>query len=352
MKSMKIKRFVLVLLMISLAVSGLVAAGEPEAEDALAAGGPFNLAVVVPGVTAGSPIYEKLVSGAQRAIDEYPQATMKVIELGFNQAEWTEKLTSIVAAGTYNAVITSNPSMPFIALDVAEQFPDQKFIFVDGFIEGHPQMASFLYNQVEQSYMLGHLAGLITTSDMSGANDGLKVGMIVAQEYPALNKMMIPGFEQGAQAVNGGITLDVRVVGNWYDANKAGELAKSMIDSGVDVIGVIAGGAAPGVFEVAKQRNAYVMYWDDNAYAQAPGVIAGCGSLNQDQLVYEVVMYAIEGMIEYGTGTVVSTSEGYIEFITDDPNYSETVPAGIREKQQEIIDAIKSGDLILEVPEL
>ena len=168
-------------------------------------------------------------------------------------------------------------------------FPNRSLFFVDGYIDGHPQMASYLYNQVEQSYMLGYLAGLITTSDMKGANSDLKIGIVVAQEYPALNKMMVPGFTEGAHAINPDITLDYRVIGNWYDANKAGELAKSMIDTGVDVIGVICGGAAPGVFEVCKEQNKYVMYWDDNSYAKAPGVIAGCGALHQSKLVYEVV---------------------------------------------------------------
>ncbi len=313
---------------------------------------PFKVAVVVPGVAAGSPLYEQLVSGTQMAVDEYSNASMKVVELGFNQAEWMEKMTSIVATGMYDAVITSNPSMPFVCMDIAGQFPEQKFIFVDAFIDGHPQMASFLYNQVEQSYMLGHLAGLITTSDMPGANPDLKIGIIVAQEYPALNKMMIPGFTDGAQAVNPGITLDYRVLGNWYDANKAGELAKSMIDAGVDVIGVICGGAAPGVFEVCKERGKYVMYWDDNSYSKAPGVIAGCGQLQQEKLVYEVVVDAINGNVAYGTGNTFNTKDGYVEFIADDPEYLALIPEDIQAKQKELIDSIIDGSLVLEIPEL
>ncbi|MBI9106577.1 MAG: BMP family ABC transporter substrate-binding protein [Spirochaetales bacterium] len=328
------------------------AAPTVEKEEAPAKAKPFKLAVVVPGVAAGSPLYEQLVAGAQKAVDEYPNASMKVVELGFNQAEWAEKMTSIVATGMYDAVISSNPSMPFVSMDLASQFPDQKFIFVDAFIDGHPQMASYLYNQVEQSYMLGHLAGLITTSKMKGANADLKIGIVVAQEYPALNKMMVPGFLQGAQAINPGITLDYRVVGNWYDANKAAELANSMIDSGVDVIGVICGGAAPGVFKVCGERNKYVMYWDDNSYAKAPGVIAGSGALHQSKLVYEVVVDAINGMVDYGSGTKLHSRDGYIEFVSDDPNYISTVPADIRAKQQKVVDAIMSGEMILKIPEL
>ncbi len=349
---MKKTRKMLFVLLLCAAAPLLSAAGEAEKPDNASGITPFSIAVVVPGVAAGSPIYEQLVAGAERAAAQYAHVETKVVELGFNQAQWAEKLTSIAATGTYDVILTSNPSMPFVSMEVAGQFPDQRFIFVDGFIEGHPQMASFLYNQVEQSYMLGHLAGLITSSSMQGVNEQLKIGFIAAQEYPALNKMIFPGFLEGAQAVDSRITADYRVIGNWYDAAKAGELAKSMIDAGVDVIGVVAGGAAAGVFEAAKQRNAYVMYWDDNAYAQAPGVIAGCGALMQEKLVYEVAVDAVEGRIEYGTARILSARDGYIEFITDDPYYEQTVPAELREQQQALIDAVTAGDIVLEVPEL
>ena len=356
--SRKLSIIILIMFFVSLSV---YASGQNENEESAVEAGdksseenvrPYSLAVVVPGVAAGSPLYEQLVEGAEKAVNEYPGASMKVVELGYNQAEWTEKMTNIVASGAYDAVITSNPSMPYVCLDIAEQFPEQKFIFVDGYISGNQQMASFLYNQVEQSYMLGHLAGLITTGQMPGSNPDLKIGLIVAQEYPALNKMIVPGFMKGAESVNKGIKLDYRVVGNWYDAAKAGELAKSMIDAGVDVIGVVAGGAAQGVFEVCRERGKYVMYWDDNSYSKAPGVIAGCGALHQSQLVYEVVSDAVNGIVDYGTGTVLSARDGYIEFVSSDQNYIDLIPEDIREEQQRVVDSIISGKLVLEAPEL
>jgi simple sugar transport system substrate-binding protein len=94
------------------------------------------------------------------------------------------------------------------------------------------------------------------------------------------------------------------------------------------------------------------MYWDDNSYAKAPGVIAGCGALHQAQLVYEVLVDAINGRVNYGTGVVLHSRDGYMEFITDDPLYISTVPEDIRQKQQKVVDAVMSGELILEIPEL
>ena len=187
---------------------------------------------------------------------------------------------------------------------------------------------------------------------MSGANPDLKAGMIVAQQYPALDKMMVPGYKKGLEAVDSGITMDFRVIGNWYDANKAADLANSMIDGGVDVIATIAGGANQGVINACKERGKYVLYFDSNAFAMAPGVIAGCGLLRQDKLVSEVLTNAIEGKIAYGDARIVNTKQGYVDFIDDDPLYIQTVSEDVRKAMDEKVKDIRSGKLKLEVPEL
>ena len=312
----------------------------------------FDIAVFVPGVVAGSPLYEQMVEGAEKAVAEYEHTTAKVIEGGFNQSEWAEKLTSLAATGQYDIILTSNPAMPFVAAEVMENFPDQKFVNVDAYMEGNPQIYTLLYNQVEQAYFVGYLGGLVTTSDMEGANPDLKAGMIVAQEYPVLLKMIKPGYIKGLEAVDSGIELDYRVIGNWYDANKASDLANSMFDAGVDIILTIAGGANQGVIKAAQERGKYVLYFDAAEYDIAPGVIVGCGILNQTRAVYEAVKKAIEGTLPYGTADVVHTKDGYVDFADGDPLYKKHVPEDVRQKMAEVVEKMRSGELHFEVPEL
>lgn len=118
----------------------------------LFAAGPVNVAIFVPGVAAGSPLYEQLVTGAQKAAEEFPPMTLKVVEAGFNQADWPEKMTSLAATNEYAYILTSNMSMPFICADVAKSFPRQKFIVMDSYLAGNPQIYTLMYNQVEQGY--------------------------------------------------------------------------------------------------------------------------------------------------------------------------------------------------------
>jgi basic membrane lipoprotein Med (substrate-binding protein (PBP1-ABC) superfamily) len=312
----------------------------------------YKIAVFVPGVVAGSPLYEQMVSGTEKAVKEFPNASMKVIEAGFNQGEWQEKMTSLAATGEYDVIVTSNPAMPFITSEVAKAFPKQKFLHLDAYFPGNPQIYSLLYNQVEQAYFTGYLGGLVTTSKMPGANPELKAGMIVAQEYPALTKMMKPGYEEGLHAVNPKIALDYRVIGNWYDANKAADLANSMIDAGVDVILSICGGANQGVIKAAKEKGKYVLYFDSNEYKIAPGTIVGCAVLNQEKAAYERVKAAIQGKLPWGKAEIVGAKDGYVDFADADPLYINNVPEAVRKKMAVIVKKIRSGQLVLQVPQL
>lgn len=158
--------------------------------------------------------------------------------------------------------------------------------------------------------------------------------------------------KKGLKAVDPNITIDYRVIGNWYDAGKAADLTNSMIDAGVDVILTICGGANQGVIKAAEERGKYVLFFDSNEYKIAPGTIVGCGVLDQGRAVYEKVKQAIEGTLQYGKAEIVSTREGYVDFADDDPLYINNVPEDVRNKMDTVVKKMRSGELSFEVPEL
>jgi len=210
------------------------------------------------------------------------------------------------------------------------RFPGQKFIITDAEYEGSPQIRTYSYNQYEQSLFLGYLAGLITTSAMPHANSQKKIGFIAAQEYPLLTMQMVPGFIEGAKLADPEIELDMRIIGNWSDANKASELASAMINSGVDVFTAIAGGAAQGLIRTASERGAYIVWYNTNAYNLAPGIITGCGIMEQKKLTMEILEDALNDRIQYGICETIGVKEGYLGFIFNDPGYK-SLPSDIRE---------------------
>jgi len=310
----------------------------------------YSVAVFVPGVVEGSPTYEMLVAGVKKAVSEAENVNLKVVEGGFNQAEWPQGVTSLAATGSYDLIVTSNPSMPEICNEVSKSFPDQKFLILDGYLTGNKNMYTVLFNQREQAFLVGHFAGLVTTSSMKGVNGEAKVGLLAGQEYPIMNNVILPGFELGLKTVAPKGSVDFRVLGNWYDAGKATELANSMIDSGSDVILTIAGGGNQGVITAARNKGAYVLWYDTVGYEQAPGIVIGSSYVLQDKAAYEKTKAAIEGSLSFGNAIILGVRDGYVGFDTENRLYTKNVPQDVQDAQAAIIARMKSGDLKLEMP--
>ena len=310
----------------------------------------YKIAVFIPGVVAGSPTYEMLASGVKKAASERPGVSVNVVEGGFNQGDWIDSVTALASANTYDLIISSNPALPEICEEVARQFPDQRFLVLDGYLTGNNSIHTVLYNQMEQAFLVGHLAGLITTGKLTGANADLAVGLVAGTEYPIMNQVIRVGFELGMKKIDPDISLDFRVVGNWYDAAKGAELATGIFEAGADVILTIAGGANQGVISEARKWGKYVLWFDSNGYDVAPGTVLGSSAVKQDEMAYEKTLAAIEGKLPFGTAEVVGVRDGYVEFIEDDPLYVQNVPASIREIQRELVVTLESGDFSLVMP--
>src|SRR5574344_1135412 len=228
------------------------------------------IAVFVLCILADSPVYQMLADGVQKAAAEYNsskkeenQATVTILEAGTNQAEWASKITSLAAAGTFDVIISSNPSLPELVEPLTQQYPNQKFILLDAYKSGNQNIATVRYNQKEQSYLTGLIAGLMSKTH--------KIGLLAAQEYPVMNNVILPGFTQGAKAADAETSVDFRIVGNWYDASKGAELAAAMNSAGCDVILPICGGASQGVISAANERGFYITWFDNNGFEKAPG---------------------------------------------------------------------------------
>lgn len=317
------------------------------------------IGVFVPGIVSGSPVYEMLVNGVDEAITNHnkdPNAQlveMFVIEAGTNQAEWATKMTAIVSSGMYDLIISSNPSLPDLVEPLTHQFPNQKFIILDGYLQNNPSIKTIRYNQREQAWMSGYMAALVTTASkeqMPLSNPQKKIALIAAQEYPVMNNVIFPAFVEGAKAHDKDIKVEFRLVGNWYDATKAANIAHSLYVSDVDVILPICGGASQGVISQAKELGFYITWFDDNGFEKAPGNIISSSAVMQKKLANEVICEYLEGKTEFGTASTVGIKDGYVSFIQDDPLYIQYVDESIRKKITQKYEEIKSGVLSLPTP--
>jgi basic membrane lipoprotein Med (substrate-binding protein (PBP1-ABC) superfamily) len=337
---------ILILLLITLGLNSCTKAEK----DTIKTKETYSVAVFIPGVIAGSPTYEMMAEGVQKAVKETANGSVKIIEGGYTLGEWLEKITVLASSNEYNLIVSTNPAMPAICDEVSKLFSNQKFFLLDGFLEGNKNIYTFRYNQVEQSFLSGYFAGLVTSSNMNGANSDLKIGLIAGQEYPDMVQAILPGFRAGAENVNSSISVDFRIVGNWYDAEKARALSMSMFNSGVDIILTIAGGANQGVITAARDMDKYVLMYDVSSYTDAPGIIIGSTEIKQERAAYEKMKLAIEGKMDFGTAEIATVKDGWISFDNKHPLFLEYVSDEINKKMEKIITQLSSETTSLKMP--
>ncbi len=305
-----------------------------------------SIGVFVPGIMADSATYAHLAQGVTEAVEIYnkdrpedEKAKLYIMEAGTNQAEWATKLTSLAATGEYDVIISSNPSIPELADPLTKQFPQQKFVLLDGSLTGNDHIACLSYNQKEQTYLAGYIAGLTSTTH--------KVGLISAQDYPVMNNILYPYFARGASDAVEGTTCEYRVVGNWYDASKGSEIADAMYKTGIDVILPICGGASQGVISSAKQNGINLAYIDENSFAKAPGTVICSVYTGQVNGAREATLDFLNGKTQWGTTRTVGLQEGYIVYVDDDPLYLQTVSEDIRNIMADLVKGLYNGTIQL-----
>lgn len=303
-----------------------------------------QIALFIPGICDNSPTYAMLKAGVEESVAEFNAASSEKVELfvmeaGTNQAEWGNQLTALAAAGKYDVIISSNPSIPDLALPILKKFKKQKFIILDATCEGNPNIRTVSYNQAEQAYLSGYAGGLVSKSH--------KLALIAAQEYPVMNNVILPNFEKGAKDANAASTVDFRIVGNWYDATKGAELTEAVAKKGVDVILPICGGASQGVISSSVSNKIKITWFDDDGFAKAPGTVVSSTTMEQVRLSKEMTTEYLEGKTPWGTAGMVGVKEGYVRFVDDNSLYLSTVDADVRAKIAKLVEDIKSGNVTI-----
>jgi len=305
------------------------------------------IAIFVPGVLEGSPSYQMMNSGVQLAADA-AGVEVKTIEGGYDQATWVNQLMSLASENQYGLIVTSNPAMSEICTQVSSAYADQDFLVLDGSGLVGASVSDVVYEHREQAFLVGYFAGLVTTSrELDRVNSSLKVGMIVGQEYPQMTREIQPGFEIGLHTVNPDIELEFKVLGNWYDAEKAREYAMSLYNEGVDVILTIAGGANQGVISAAQESDGYVLWFDSEGSHMAPGIVLASAIIRQEDAAREWVERWINNELNMGESWRVGVSEGYVDFPTESQLFKKHVPSSIQKQMREIVSQLESGALSL-----
>ncbi|MCW6507407.1 BMP family lipoprotein [Lichenifustis flavocetrariae] len=202
---------------------------------------------------------------------------------------------------------------------VAAEFPNTHFTIIDSVVD-KPNVQSITFREEQGSFLVGLLAS-------KASKDG-KVGFVGGMDIPLIRKFGC-GYVQGAKYANPKADVYQNMTGTtgaaWRDPVKGGELARSQIDRGAEVIYAAAGATGLGVLRAAADGGKLGIGVDSNQDGLFPGKILTSMLKHVDVATYKTFMDAKDGTWKPGS-QVLGLKEDGVGYSYDDYNKALITP--------------------------
>lgn len=254
---------------------------------------------------------EAAFRGAQRWADETGGKFLE-IELQ-SEAQREQALRRFAEAGA-NPIVTTGFAMSTPLSEVAPDYPDTKFVTIDGWVEA-PNVHVVGFSEHEGSYLVGLLAAKASKTGT--------VGFIGGMDVPLIRKFAC-GYAQGVKAGNPDATIIANMTGTtpaaWNDPVRGGELTKAQIAQGADVVYAAAGGTGIGVLQAAADADGVLSIGvDSNQNHLFPGKVLTSMLKRVDVAVYNIMTAGAD--LEVGFEALDLSQDG-VGYALDDNNAS------------------------------
>jgi basic membrane protein A and related proteins len=321
-------------------------------------------AAVAPGRAGAAVLGLALTAGAAGAAEINPAVIYDLggkFDRSFNQASFTgaerfheetgveyrefelqsdaqrEQALRRFAEQGHNPVVVTGFAYGSAMEEIAPDFPDTNFVIIDMVVD-LPNVRSVVFNEHEGSYLVGVLAAM--------ASESGTLGFVGGMDIPLIRKFAC-GYVQGVKATNPDATVIQNMTGTtgaaWNDPVRGGELARSQIDQGADVIYHAAGGTGVGVLQAAADAGVFGIGVDSNQNYLHPGHVLTSMMKRVDVAVYDAMMDVMNDA--WSTGVVVlGLAEDGVGWALDEHN-EELITADMRAAVEEAERRIIAGDI-------
>lgn len=289
----------------------------------------LKVALLLSGAANDQGWNQTAYEGAQKACEKYGY------ELAYTEnlevADISAAFADYASAG-YDVVIGHGYEFGDPALEVAETYPDTKFICTEADASAD-NVASYVMACEQTAYVEGIIAASTSESGKLGA-----IGPIPGDSLVKI----INGYEDGAKSVNPDIEVQTACTNSFVDTQLAQEAAKAMIDNGVDVIKHCANACGNGAMTAAVEAGIWCQGDSYDQSSLAPDNILDSAIYNLDVVIDTALGSVADGSFE-GDVYNLGMADGAVEVLLSD-NLSDDVKA----TAQDAIDKIVSGELEVE----
>ena len=230
------------------------------------------------------------------------------------------------------------PSAPQLGVEAAE-YPDTQFTIIDGVVDA-PNVQNVIYKEHEGSFLVGVMAAMASNSGTVGFVGGMDIPLISRFEC---------GYKQGVAHADSSMNVLAQMTGStpaaWGNPTKGGEITRSQVENGADVVYAAAGGTGIGVYQTAADMGVLAIGVDSNQNYMQPGTMLTSMYKKVGLAAYNSFAAAVAGNWEAGF-SVNGVAEDGVGAAMDEYN-ADLVSADMLAAVDAARAAIISGDILV-----
>lgn len=242
--------------------------------------------------------------------------------------------------------ISENTSSEYMG-EIADQFPDTHYVLPEGTIYDKENITSIVFDTGGVGFLCGAYSVLM--NDYLGAGTtagwvgGIRNPILMQTEYSTL---------AGAQYVGG--DLNVVYVGSFTDIARGKEVALSMYNDGIAIVGAFAGGASSGVYQAAEtfEDGKYAMGCATGQFTISPDRIIASNVKSIDTLNETICQEFAAGSLKSGQYDATVGNGGVsIRYSPINQVLNEKTPQTIKDQIEELKAKVVSGEIVPPITE-
>ena len=311
-----------ILLMATVVVVGAIGlVGCSKGEEKIEEDDKFKITLVLDeGGVNDQSFNQSAWSGALEAKEEYG-VDVQYIE-SKQESEYLTNIETAVDNGS-DLIIGVGFKITDAIEEASKAYPEQKFAIIDGTYDEIPEnVQPILFNEEEEGYAVGLIAGKMTESN--------KLGFVGGMDIPSVTNFVI-GFEKGAKEINPDIKITTQYANSFTDASKGKAIAQQMLQNGIDIIFSAGGGVNTGVFETTRESNAKAIGVDMPCNYISPDTIITSALKNVGVGVKLTIKDLIDGNFTGGEAKMFDLTNGGVGY-EDTKHLTDELKAFVNEK--------------------
>lgn len=259
----------------------------------------------------------------------------------------SEKLGNAVDAGSairqyatqgYDIIFAHGSQYQSVLTEITKDFPKTTFAYGTGF-KTQPNVFAYDPQAQEGGYLLGMLAAMTSKSGIVGIIGPVESGDAVKYNY---------GVQQGVIKGKADVKTRIAYTGSFNDIVGAGNLAKTQMSAGADILTGSSQQAVGALRAVAETKDKYWLSTDMDQSVIAADHVLAAQVYNWEKIVSKIIELRKKGTLG-GQVLTLGLADGTIE-LKYNAKLADKIPAAAKAAVEQAKQDIISGKLKVELP--